>query len=44
MTIEEIRTRVEAFLQAYNDHDVEAIVSHCTEDVVWEDPRTCPHR
>lgn len=38
MTVDDIRTRVESFLQAYNDHDVDAIVSQCTEDVVWEDP------
>lgn len=38
MTIEDIRTRLSAFFQAFNDHDPEAILALCTEDVVWEDP------
>ena len=38
LTIEDVRTRLEAFFQAFNDHDPEAILTLCAEDVVWEDP------
>jgi steroid delta-isomerase-like uncharacterized protein len=38
MTIDDLRTRLETFFQAFNDHDPEAILALCTEDVVWEDP------
>jgi steroid delta-isomerase-like uncharacterized protein len=37
MTIEDLRTRLDAWFQAFNDHDPEAILAMCTEDVVWED-------
>lgn len=38
MTIEDLRTRLDAWFQAFNDHDPEAILQMCTDDVVWEDP------
>jgi len=38
MTIEDVRTRLDGWFQAFNDHDAEAILAMCTEDVVWEDP------
>lgn len=38
MTIDDIRTSLEAFFQAFNDRDPEAILTMCTEDVVWDDP------
>lgn len=38
MTIEDLRTHLDAWFQAFNDHDPEAILAMCTDDVVWEDP------
>jgi len=38
MTIEDLRSTLDAWFQAFNDHDPEAILAMCTEDVVWEDP------
>jgi steroid delta-isomerase-like uncharacterized protein len=38
MTIDDMRTRLDAFFQAFNDHDPEAILALCSEDVVWDDP------
>ena len=32
------RVAVETFLQAWNDHDVDALLAHLTDDVVWIDP------
>lgn len=29
---------LDGFLDAYNRHDIDAILGYCTEDVVWEDP------
>lgn len=37
-TIEELRTFLDAFFQAFNDHDPESILALCTDDVVWDDP------
>jgi len=37
-TIEDMKTRLDTFFQAFNDHDPEAVLALCTEDVVWEDP------
>jgi ketosteroid isomerase-like protein len=42
LTIDEIRTRIDAFFAAYSAHDPEAILALCTEDVVWEDPLMGP--
>jgi steroid delta-isomerase-like uncharacterized protein len=33
-----VRAFAERWLAGWNDHDVEALVGLCTEDVVWEDP------
>jgi len=38
MTLEAVRERIESLFAAYNAHDVHAMLSQCTEDVVWEDP------
>jgi steroid delta-isomerase-like uncharacterized protein len=38
MPIEDMRTRLDAWFQAFNEHDPETILAMCTEDVVWEDP------
>jgi steroid delta-isomerase-like uncharacterized protein len=38
LTIEDLRSHLDAWFQAFNDHDPEAILAMCTEDVVWEDP------
>ena len=37
-----IRTPIEAFFAAYNDHDPEALLALCTEDIVWDDPLMGP--
>lgn len=33
-----VRSFAERWLAGWNDHDVEALVELCTEDVLWEDP------
>jgi steroid delta-isomerase-like uncharacterized protein len=33
-----IDAMLEGFFDAYNRHDIEAVVDHCTEDIRWEDP------
>jgi hypothetical protein len=38
MTIDDIRTRLDAFFQTMNEHDPEALLGMCTEDVVWDEP------
>jgi len=38
MTIDGVRTRLEAFFGAFNDRDPERLLPLCREDVVWDDP------
>lgn len=33
-----LRSFAEKWLGGWNDHDVEGLVSLCTEDVIWDDP------
>ena len=33
-----VRSFADRWLAGWNNHDVEALVSLCTDDVVWEDP------
>lgn len=40
MSKAEMRAAVQAFVKAWNDHDVDAIVDHTTGDVLWTDPAT----
>ncbi len=37
-TTEARRTQILSLLRAFNEHDAERVLSHFTEDVVWEDP------
>ncbi len=38
MTEAEIRAHAEAVLRAMNDHDVDGLLEHLTDDVVWIEP------
>jgi steroid delta-isomerase-like uncharacterized protein len=38
MTLTAIQERITSLFDAYNAHDVDAIMALCTDDVVWEDP------
>lgn len=38
MTVDAMRSRIQSFLAACNAHDVDAVLSHVTEDIIWEDP------
>lgn len=38
MTEVQMRTMAETILQAWNDHDVDGILEHLTDDVVWSTP------
>lgn len=38
MTEAEIHAQFEAVLQALNDHDVDGLMEHLTDDVVWIEP------
>ena len=29
---------LDGFFDAYNRHDVDAVLAYCTDDVIWEDP------
>ena len=33
-----IDAMLEAFFDAYNLHDIDGVLGHCTEDIRWEDP------
>jgi hypothetical protein len=37
-TIDTMRTQLGALFQAYNDHDLDAILTLFTDDIVWDDP------
>ena len=38
MTAAALRTVILAFIKAWNDHDVDAILAKVTPDVIWENP------
>lgn len=38
MSSEAIREHVTSLIRAINEHDVDKVVGHFTEDVLWEDP------
>jgi steroid delta-isomerase-like uncharacterized protein len=38
MTMTKIRSVADSMVQAWNDHDIEAMLEHLTDDVVWAEP------
>jgi steroid delta-isomerase-like uncharacterized protein len=44
MTESDIRAHAEGMLQAWNAHDVDALLEHVTDDVVWIEPVHAPGR
>ncbi len=38
MTMAKIRTVADSLVEAWNNHDVEAMLEHLTDDVIWAEP------
>lgn len=39
-----VRTFTERWVAAWNAHDADALLSLCTDDILWEDPSAAPAR
>jgi len=42
MTLDEIHTCIDELFRAYNDHEIDGVLAHFTEDVLWEPDESFP--